>query len=87
GCTAANSPTIECTPGTVGNYTVVVHATDSVGANVSASARLSITPYQPPGGGTGLSLSPTVLGLLLVVAVAVVAGVTIALLARRRRYK
>lgn len=85
GCSAANGPTIECTPGTVGNYTVVVHATDSVGANVTASAALSITPYNPGGGSQGGLTGTTTILVLAFVAVAAIAAAVV--VAWRRRYK
>ncbi len=43
GCTTANSPTLACTPLTVGAFKVLVTVVDSVGASASAATVLSVT--------------------------------------------
>ena len=66
-CASADTPVLSCTASTVGNYTVTVTATDSLGVAGSAITHLEVapTPIGPthgggPGGGGGGGSSPPV---------------------------
>ncbi len=95
GCSGDDAPSIICTPGLAGNYTIGLSVVDALGRHANATARLEVLPAStgssgPPGPGPaswyGLYSKPGLATLaFLAGATVALAGIEVSLRRRRRR--